>query len=64
MNLDDVQIALFDMYDLRNAFRSQLSHLLDKEMAPRESEATFGQCINDTIAFLEKLETEMEGLVK
>ena len=61
MNLDDVQIALFDMYDLRNAFNARLSHLLDKEMAPRESEATFGQCINDTIEFLEKLETVMEG---
>ena len=61
MNLEDVQIALFDMYDLRNAFDARLSHLLDKEMAPRESETTFGQCINGTIEFLEKLETEMQG---
>jgi len=64
MNLEDVQIALFDMYDLRNAFRARLGHLLDKEMAPRESEATFGQCLDDTIAFLEKLETVMEGETK
>jgi hypothetical protein len=60
MNLEDVQTTLFDMYDLRSAFETQLRHLLDKKMAPHESEATFGQCITDTIEFLEKLEAEME----
>ena len=55
MNLEDVQIALFDMYDLRKALYSKRKEM----MAPHESEATFGECIDDTIAFLEKLEEEL-----
>ena len=60
MRLDDVQIALFDMYDMRNAMRSRR----DEVMCPHESEATYGQCIDDVIALLETLETELEGETK
>jgi len=56
MRLDDVQIALFDMYDMRNALLSRRNEV----MCPHESEATFGECLDDTIAFLEQLETELE----
>lgn len=57
MNIEQLQIALFDMYDLRNALFSKR----DEVMCPHESEATFGECLDDTINFLEQLETEMEG---
>ena len=57
MNIEQLQIALFDMYDLRNALFSKRNEV----MCPHESEATFGECLDDTINFLEQLETEMEG---
>jgi len=58
MNIEQLQITLFDMYDLRNALFSKRNEV----MCPHESEATFGECLDDTIAFLEQLETEMEGV--
>jgi hypothetical protein len=60
MKIEDVQIALFDMYDMRNAMRSRR----DEVMCPVESEATYGECIDDVIALLETLETELEGETK
>jgi hypothetical protein len=57
MNIEQLQITLFDMYDLRNALFSKRNEV----MCPHESEATFGECLDDTINFLEQLETEMEG---
>ena len=60
MRLDDVQIALFDMYDMRNAMRPRR----DEMMCPQESETTYGQCIEGVIALLETLETELEGETK
>jgi len=60
MRLDDVQIALFDMYDMRNAMRSRR----DEMMCPHESETTYGQCVEGVIALLETLETELEGETK
>ena len=60
MKIEDVQIALFDMYDMRNAMRPRR----DKAMCPQESETTYGQCIDGVIALLEVLETELEGETK
>jgi len=54
MKLEDIQIALFDMYDLRTALCSQRNEL----MAPHESEETIGGCIDGVIQFLESLEAE------
>jgi len=59
MNIEQLQIALFDMYDLRNALLSKRN----EAMCPHESDATFGECLDDTINFLEQLETEMEGVI-
>jgi hypothetical protein len=47
------------MYDLRNALLSKRN----EAMCPHESDATFGECLDDTINFLEQLETEMEGVI-
>jgi hypothetical protein len=60
MKIEDVQIALFDMYDMRNAMRSRR----DEMMCPHESETTYGQCIEGVITLLETLETELEGETK
>lgn len=57
VKLEDVQLALFDMYDMRNAMRSRR----DEVMCPPESESTYGQCIDGVIELLETLETELEG---
>ena len=60
MKIEDVQIALFDMYDMKNALHLKR----DKLMCPQESESTYGQCIDGVIALLEMLETELEGETK
>jgi hypothetical protein len=57
MNIEDIQIALFDMYDLRTALHEQRDEL----MAPQESEETIGGCIDGVIQLLESLEIELEG---
>jgi len=54
VKLEDIQIALFDMYDLRTALRSQR----DVPLAPHESEETIGGCIDGVIQLLESLEAE------
>ena len=56
MILEDIQIALFDMYDLRTALHEQR----DKLMAPQESEETIGGCIDGVIQFLEILFIQIE----
>lgn len=55
MILEDIQIALFDMYDLRTALSAQRG----VPIAPRESEETIGGCIDGVIQLLESLETEV-----
>ena len=57
MNIEDIQIALFDMYDLRTALHEQRDEL----MSPQESEETIGGCIDGVIQLLESLEIELEG---
>jgi hypothetical protein len=52
MRLEDIQIALFDMYDLRTLLRAQRG----VPLAPRESEETIGGCIDGVIQLLESLE--------
>jgi len=54
MNIEDIQIALFDMYDLRTALHEQRDELL----SPQESEETIGGCIDGVIQLLESLESE------
>jgi hypothetical protein len=56
-NLEDIQIALFDMYDLRTALRS----VRDKPLCEPESEETIGGCVDGVIQLLESLEAEIEG---
>ena len=51
MNIEDIQIALFDMYDLRTALHEQR----DKLLSPQESEETIGGCIDGVIQLLENL---------
>ena len=55
MELEDIQIALFDMYDLRTALRAQRG----VPISPRESEETIGGCIDGVIQLLESLEAEV-----
>jgi len=55
-SLEDVQIALFDMYDLRNALRS----VRNKPLCEPESEETIGGCVDGVIQLLESLEAEIE----
>jgi hypothetical protein len=55
MHLEDIQIALFDMYDLRTLLRAQRG----VPLAPRESEETIGGCIDGVIQLLESLEAEV-----
>ena len=52
MNLDQIQVALFAAYDLRNAMTSA-----DKKR-PTEND-TFGDSLAEIIGFLESLETEV-----
>jgi hypothetical protein len=54
MNIEDIQIALFDMYDLRTLLSAQRG----VPLAPRESEETIGGCIDGVIQLLESLEAE------
>ena len=53
--LEDIQIALFDMYDLRNALRAQR----DEPLCEPETEETIGGCIDGVIQLLESLEAEV-----
>lgn len=61
MNIEDIQIALFDMYDLRTALHEQRDELMAPHL-PRsygtlvESEETIGGCIDGVIQLLESLE--------
>jgi hypothetical protein len=52
MNLEQIQVALFAAYDLRNAMTSA-----DKQR-PTENE-TFGDSLGEVISFLESLESEV-----
>jgi len=59
--LEDVQIALFDMYDLRSALRP----VRNKPLCEPESEETIGGCVDGVIQLLESLEAEIgERLLK
>ena len=53
--LEDIQIALFDMYDLRNALRAQR----DEPLCEPETEETIGGCVDGVIQLLESLEAEI-----
>jgi hypothetical protein len=52
MNIEQLQIALFDLYDIRNAL-SIKSKAREKSDG---SDETIGEALNDAIAFLEQLE--------
>lgn len=52
MNLEQLQIVLFDLYDVRNA----LSSATKAREKSDGSDETIGEALNDAIAFLEQLE--------
>lgn len=55
MNIEQIQIALFDLYDIRNALSTS-----DKAMEKSDSsDETIGEALDSTIEFLEQLEGEL-----
>ena len=52
MNLEQLQIVLFDLYDVRDA----LSSAIKARKKSDGSDETIGEALNDAIAFLEPLE--------
>jgi hypothetical protein len=56
IDLEWIQIALFDMYDIREA----LSNQVKRKPKSEGSEETIGEIIDDTIEFLETLESMVE----
>lgn len=52
MNLEQLQIVLFDLYDVRNALSSSTKAREKSD----GSDETIGEALNDAIAFLEQLE--------
>jgi len=54
MNIEQLQIALFDLYDIRNALS-----IKDKAMEKSDgSDETIGDALDSAIEFLEQLEGE------
>ena len=61
MNLEATQIALFDMFDIRNSLSAQTKRKPKSE----GSDETIGEALDDVIEFLENLEAELtEGQLK
>ncbi len=58
MNLEQIQIALFALYDIRNTLEPEV-------LAAPINEASFGETVgsnlDDVIEFLVELETEITG---
>ena len=52
MGLDETQVAIVDMYDIRASLSDQV-----KNQTSVRPEITIGECIDDVILFLEELET-------
>ena len=55
MNLENLQTALFDAYDLRNGLPAKIKN------KPKDSDGfdyTFGDCLDNIIEFLEELEKD------
>ena len=59
MNLEKIQNALFDMYDIRDTLSTQTKRKPKSE----GSDETIGEAIDDVIEFLDALETELTKLV-
>jgi hypothetical protein len=55
MNLEATQIALFDMFDIRNSLSAQTKRKPKSE----GSDETIGEALDDVIEFLENLEAEL-----
>lgn len=58
MKLDDIQSALFDAYDIRNALSDKMKN------RPKDNDGTditIGDCLDDIISTLESLEQELQG---
>lgn len=58
MKLEAIQIALFDMYDIRDSLSAQTKRKPKSE----GSDETIGETVDDVIEFLETLETELTDL--
>ena len=59
MKLNDIQSALFDAYDIRNALSDKMKN------RPKDNEGTditIGDCLDDIIGTLETLEQELQGV--
>lgn len=57
MKTNELTSALCDMYDIRRALSTKVKAL------PKDndgSEYTIGECVDDVIAFLEQLESELQ----
>jgi len=52
MGLEETQVAIVDMYDIRASLSDQV-----KNQQSVRPEITVGECIDDVILFLEELET-------
>jgi hypothetical protein len=52
MNLEELQCALFDAYDIKNA----LSNKIKNTPKDADSDYTIGDCLDTIICFLESLE--------
>jgi hypothetical protein len=52
MGLEETQVAIVDMYDIRASLSDQV-----KNQTSVRPEITIGECIDDVILFLEELET-------
>ena len=58
MTTEQIQSALFNMYDIRNALPAKIkSRPLDQE----DSDYTIGDAIGEVLSFLEVLEAEKEA---
>jgi len=56
MGLEETQIAIVDMYDIRASLSDQVKN--QKSVRPG---ITVGECIDDVILFLEELEITYQG---
>jgi hypothetical protein len=55
MNLNNLQSALFDLIDVREALSTRIKN---KPKDNEGTETTIGDCLDDVILFLEELEAE------
>ena len=55
MNIEQLQIVLFDLYDIK----SVLSNEIKNQLANQDTKETIGDKLNDSIELLEQLEYQL-----